>query len=179
MALHQEVPDGGGAGVDLFADAVASATLHIPGVAMAADVAREALGLDGHDTAGADQHVVDVTSARAEHDVIDETVVVRQSTEGIGDDALAEASVACVPQAAYEFGRENDRPNAEYESEASVRDHGRGQGGEDDRRKASPEALLAPCEVTAADLDDTHRSEILPQLDGVEMSHADHRSTRR
>ena len=91
MVLHQEVADGGGAGIDLFADAVASATLRVPRVAVATDVARETLRLDGHDTAGADQHMVDVTSPRAEHDVVDETVVVRQSTENIGDDALAES----------------------------------------------------------------------------------------
>src|SRR3990167_6373252 len=80
VALHQRVPDGGGTGVDLFADAVAAVALRPPGVAMAANVAREALRLDGHHTAGANQHVVDVTSSRAERDVVDETVVVRQST---------------------------------------------------------------------------------------------------
>src|SRR2546427_7527776 len=111
--------------------------------------------------------MVDVPSPLAEHDVVDETVVVRQSTEGVSDDALAEAPLACISQTAYEFGHERECPNAEYESETSVRGRGHDQGCQDDACQTGPEALLAPCEITATDLDDTHRGEILPQLGGV------------
>jgi hypothetical protein len=45
VALHQEVPDSSGAGVDLFADACSSATLRPPRVAMTADVACKTLRL--------------------------------------------------------------------------------------------------------------------------------------
>jgi hypothetical protein len=62
VALRQKVPDGRGAGVDLFADAFASVTLRPPRVALATDVASETLRFDGHNTTGADQHVVDIAT---------------------------------------------------------------------------------------------------------------------
>jgi len=46
--------------------------------------------------------VVHVPSVPAQHDVIDENVVVRKLTESNRNNPLAKASVTCVPQAARE-----------------------------------------------------------------------------
>jgi hypothetical protein len=101
--------------------------------------------------------VIDVAPRAAQDHVVDEPVFVGQSTEGIRDNALAEAPIACISQAANEFGREKDRHNADCESETGVGGSSHDQGGDKDDCKASPEALLAPGEVTTPDMDDTHQ----------------------